>query len=221
MTSDVGERLQIGAEALLDARPQYLDGDGAPAGRGVDFRAVHLRDRGGGDGRTEACEHGAERLAERRGHRRFRFLLRERWHLVLQPFEIARERGADDVRPGRQELAELHVTRPELRQRGRQPRFRRAVRRALEHAGQTQCYPRRRGHHRRVDQTEHALTGEHEPGTAEPDEMRRSGNHRRQPRCSATIPPLMVRYDTRANPAARSMAANSGGRGKRRIDSTR
>ena len=39
--------------------------------------------------------------------------LRERRHPVLQRLEVARELDADHVRPRRQELAELHIGRPE------------------------------------------------------------------------------------------------------------
>ena len=56
-----------------------------------------------------------QRLAERGCDRRFRFGLRERRHLVLQAFQIARERDADHVGPRRQELAELDISRAELR----------------------------------------------------------------------------------------------------------
>ena len=68
---------------------------------------------------------------------------------------------------------------------------------------------------------ENAFAGEHETGAAETNEMRGAGNHKRQPECSATIPPVISLCETRAKPAARSMAANACGLGKRRIDSTR
>ena len=36
---------------------------------------------------------------------------------------------------------------------------------------------------------ENAFAREHEAGAAEADEMRGSGDHKRQPECSATMPP--------------------------------
>ena len=52
-------------------------------------------------------------------------------------------------------------------------------------------------------------------------QMRGCGDHKRQPRCSATMPPVIGSNATRPKPAVRSIAANASGRGKRRIDSTR
>ncbi len=107
--------------------------------------------------------------------------MRERRHLVLQPLEVAGERGADHVRPRRQELAELDIARTEPRQRRRQPRLGRSARRPLDEARQPQQRPRRGRHERRVDDAENAFAREHEAGAAEADEMRGSGNHKRQP----------------------------------------
>ena len=59
---------------------------------------MHLRDRSGGDGRAETREHLAQRLAEGGLDRALGLGLRERRHLVLQGFEVARERHADHVR---------------------------------------------------------------------------------------------------------------------------
>ena len=53
-----GEGAEIGMETLLDAGPQHFDRDGARLVCGLDLgldrRAMHLRDRGGGDRRAEA-----------------------------------------------------------------------------------------------------------------------------------------------------------------------
>ena len=57
-----------------------------------DFRAVHLRDRRGGDGGTEARIGRVQRLVQRGSDDGFRLGLRERRHLVLQALEIARDR---------------------------------------------------------------------------------------------------------------------------------
>ena len=50
-----GKGVQIALEAALDAGPQHLDRDRLAARRASSTsRAMHLRDRGGGDGRAEA-----------------------------------------------------------------------------------------------------------------------------------------------------------------------
>ena len=58
-------------------------------------------------------------------------------------------------------------------------------------------------------------------GAGEAKEMRGPGNHKRQPECSVTIPPVIGCIVTRAKPTVRIMAAKAWGLGKRRIDSTR
>ena len=189
---DEGEGAQVGVEAALDARPQHLDRDRARSARRRDLRAMHLGDRGGRDRRTKMREHRADRPAERGRDHRFRLVLRKRRHLVLQPFEIAGEHCTDNIRARRQELPELDVARPEPRERRRQPRFHSPAGRALEQPRDTQQRPRRRRHHRRIDGAEHALAGEHEAGSAETDEMRGTGDHKRQPECNATIPPVIT-----------------------------
>ena len=221
MTRREREGAQVGVEALFDAGPQHLDGDGARGTCSRHRRAVHLRNRRGGDRRSEARKYRPDRPAERGGDRPLRLGLRKWRHVVLQLLEIARQRHADHVRSRRQELAELDIAWPEPRERRRQPRLRRAARGPLDETRQTQAETRRCRQHRRIDEAEHALAGEHEPGVAETKEMRGAGDHKRQPQCSATIPPVISLCVTRANPAARSMAAKSCGRGKRRIDSTR
>ena len=50
---------------------------------------------------------------------------------------------------------------------------------------------RRSRHGGRIDDAENAFAGEHEAGAAETDEMRGAGDHKRQPECSATMPPLI------------------------------
>ena len=55
----------------------------------------------------------------------------------------------------------------------------------------------------------------------EPDQMTELCDHSRQPECSATMPPLITRNETRWNPAARIIPAKGSGFGKVRIDSTR
>ena len=116
-----GEGFEIDAEAPLDVGPQHLHGDGLAALGRDHLGAMHLRDRGRGDRRAERRVGLRQRLAERGDDHRLGLGLRERRHLVLQRFQIARQRHADDVGPRRQELAELDVGRPELGQRGGEP----------------------------------------------------------------------------------------------------
>ena len=116
-----GEGFEIDAEAPLDVGPQHLHGDGLAALRRDHLGAMHLRDRGRGDRRAERRVGLRQRLAERGHDHGLGLGLRERRHLVLQRFQIARQRDADDVGPRRQELAELDVGRPELGQRGGEP----------------------------------------------------------------------------------------------------
>ncbi len=187
----VNESAQIAMKAMLDAGPQHFDGDGLWPVHGRDFGAMHLRDRGGGDRRTERRKNRADRLAERLGDRRFRLRLRERRHLVLQPLQIVGERGADHVRAGRQKLTELDIARTEPGQRGGQPLLGGAARRPLDQADDADERARRRRHHRRIDHAEDALAGKNEAGAAEADETRERGNHKRQPECKATMPPVM------------------------------
>ena len=145
--------------------------------------------------RTEARKHLAQRLAERRRDRRLGFGLRKRRHLVLQAFEIARERNADDIGPRRQELAELDVGRAEPGERSRKPRIGGAACRALDQPRDAQRRPRGKRQRRRIDQAEHAFAGEHEAGAAETQQMCGAGDHKRQPECNATMPPVIGRND--------------------------
>ncbi len=215
------EGVEIGAKAPLDSGPHDFHRNRAPALRGRDLATMHLRNRGGGDSGTEARKHLAQRLAERRRDRRLGFGLRKRRHLVLQAFEIARERDADDIGPGRQELAELDVARAKPGERSRKPRIGSAACRALDETRNAKCRPRGKRQRRRIDQAEHAFAGKHEAGAAETQQMCGAGDHKRQPECNATMPPVIGRNVTREKCASRIMAANACGFGKRRIDSTR
>ncbi len=60
-----------------------------------------------------------------------------------------------------------------------------------------------------VDEREHALAREHESGVREADEMGEACDHKRQPECSATMPPVMRWNETRRKPAARIISANA------------
>ncbi len=173
----VGESIEVDAEAPRDARPQYLDRDVARAGAGRDFGPMHLRDGGRRHHRPEFYVQRIEGLAERRRHRGFGLLLGERRHLVLQGFQIARERNANHVGPGCQKLPELHVGRSEPGERGGEPMRRTDRARPLDQPHQAQAES---GHARQrfwVDQAEHALPRQHDSGAAESHEVSDAGNH--------------------------------------------
>ena len=167
-----------------------------------------------------------DRLAERFGDRRPR--LPPAGRAPSRPASVSRSRAmrfADDVRPRRQELAELHVRRPELGERGRQPRRARAGVAPLEHARELEAEPRACAAARRIDQREDAFARQHEAGAGEARKMHDRGDHgvlraasrngaRRCRRSSAW-------QSTRPKPALRIIAAKVSRSGKRRIDSTR
>ena len=72
-----------------------------------------------------------------------------------------------------------------------------------------------------IDEPEHALPRENETGACKAEKVDDRPDHKRQPRCKATVPAVMVSNDTRPKPAVRIMSAKAWGLGKRRIDSTR
>ena len=215
------QRVEIDLEAALDARAQDFHRHGFAFTVLFDFGAVHLRDRGGGDGGPEARIDGAEWLLESRHHRGLRLALRERRHLVLQAFQIARDGRADHVGPRGKKLAELDVSRPQLGERGGKPAGAVLCRRALDQPRQRNKRLRRQRQRPRIDQREHALACEHETGAGKPSEMGDGGNHNFQPECSATTPAVIGVNETRRKPAVRIISANRSGRGNLRIDSTR
>jgi hypothetical protein len=108
---------------MLDSRPQDFHGYRLARTAGFNLGAMHLGDRGRRDCRSEARIDLQERFIESRRHRRLRLGLWERCHLVLQAFEVVRDRGADDIRPCCEKLAELDVGRAQSRQRGGEPAF--------------------------------------------------------------------------------------------------
>ena len=117
----VQEGVEIDLETAVDAGTDDFHGDRLAAIGRIDLGLVHLRNRGGGDGGAEAGVDDIHRLVESGDDHGFRLSLRKRRHLVLQAFEIVRDRSADDIRPRRHELAELDVSRSELGQRGGEP----------------------------------------------------------------------------------------------------
>ena len=102
---------QIGLEAALDAGPQHLDRDRA---RGPSRVATSARCTWA----IEAAATGAPNVANiaptglpnAAATTASASSCGKRRHLVLQAFEIARERRADDIRARRQELPELDVS---------------------------------------------------------------------------------------------------------------
>ena len=105
--------------------------------RGAPARSRRRRPRG-----PNAANDVAQRLAERGCDRGFGLGLRERRHLVLQHFQVARERDADHVGARREELAELDIGRPEPRQRGRRAGRRRRAGRPLDQPRELRPQPR-------------------------------------------------------------------------------
>src|SRR5215469_7239708 len=182
---------------------------------------MHLRDRGSGYRRTECRENRPHRFVEGGSDRRFGFGLRKRRHAILQALEVARQRGADYVGSGGEKLPELDIARAKSGQRRGEPRFRRPRGTPLQWPRHSYERARPGRRHHRIDDAENALAGEYEAGAGEPYEMRRSRDHKRQPECNVTMPPLIAWNETRVKPAARNIAAKACGLGKRRIDSTR
>ncbi len=89
---------------------------------GVDHLGpMHLRDRGGGDRLAELDEQARQRRLERGLDALHRDLARQRRDAVLQPLQLARDLVADDVGPGGEELAELHIGRTQPLHGARQP----------------------------------------------------------------------------------------------------
>ena len=197
-------------EAALDAGAQHLHRDRLARAVVLDFGAMHLRDRGGGDRRAEAREHRIERPVEGGHDGRFRLILRERRQLVLQAFEVERDRRADHVRPRGEELPELDVSGPEPCQRGGELGFAGSSgARALDQAGERDRGLRRQRQRPRIDQPEHAFAREHVAGAGQAEEMGNGGDHNFQPECSATTPPVISRNETRRKPACSIIAAKA------------
>ena len=189
---DKGEGAQIGVEAPLDAGPQHLHRDR----RAIRSPSRPRRDAPGRSRRPRPAapkfaniaptglpnEAATAASASSCGNGGIWSCSRSRSRASVAPTTSG---------PRRQELAELDVARPEPRERRRQPRFHSPAGRALEQPRDAQQRPRRRRHQRRIDGAEHALAGEHEAGSAETDEMRGTGDHKRQPECNATMPPVI------------------------------
>ena len=211
---------EVAAEARGDVGPQHLDRNRLAHAVCLDLAAMYLRDRGRRHRRAEARKslcHGPFQRCRDHG---LGLCLRKRRQPVLQAFQIARHGDADDIGARGQELSELEIGGTEPRQRARQPRagFRAA---ALDQPGHAQRKLSGRRHQRGIDDAEHALAREHECGARQPRGMGQCGDHKRQPECSATMPPERACQLTRAKPASRIISAKAFGFGNLRIDSTR
>lgn len=158
-----GREVEIGEIALeprTDVRPENLDGDAAlPAVAVDDVGAVDLGNRRRGDRRAEIDKGLIQRSLKRAGDDGLRFRLRERRQPVLQAFQVARHRDADDIRAGRKELAELEIGRAEPRQSGGQLRAVVGLG-ALDHARKASWQLGGRWQQARIDSAEHAFTRE-------------------------------------------------------------
>ncbi len=214
---EIGE---IAAEARGDIGPEHLDGDRLAHAVMFDLAAMHLCDRGGGDRRPEADKRLCHRAFQRLRDHGLGLGLRKRRQPVLQAFQIARHRDADDVGPGRQKLSELEIGRSEPGQRARQPRAGFGAG-PLDQPRQPQRELPGRRHQTRIDDAEHAFAREHVSGADQPRDVGRRRNHKRQPECNATMPPDRLSHFTREKPASRIISANALGLGNFRIDSTR
>src|SRR6185437_5163914 len=115
---------------------------------------------------------------------------------------------------------ELDVSRTEPCQRGGEPALAAFSAWPLDQPRQRHRGLGRQRERPRIDQREHALARKHETGARQADEMRYAGNHKRQPECSATTPPVIGVTDTRRKPACSIICAKALGLGNLRIDST-
>src|SRR3972149_1669287 len=110
--------VEVPLEALLDAGSQHLNRDGLERPvRATHFGLMHLRDRGGGDRRTELDVELVDRRAQSLLDRFPRLALREGRQAVLEGGKIAGQLAADDVVAGGEELPELDVGWPERGER--------------------------------------------------------------------------------------------------------
>ena len=177
------------------------------------FRAMHLRDRGGGDRRTEARKHRATGLSERGGDRRLR--PPPAGTAACGPAGV-RDRGR--ARRRRRRAASPGTGRAS-RSSGRaasappKPRLRGAGRAPLEQARDAACSGApAAGSGAGSTMPKTPSRAKTKPARPRRKRCAGAGNHKRQPECSATMPPVMSLVTTRgANPAARIIAAKACG----------
>ena len=173
--------IEVGFKSPLDAGTKNFDGNRLASSVKFDLGAVHLCNRGGSDRRPEGRIDRRKRLAESPDDHRLRLTLRERRHLVLQTFQVVRDRRADDIRPGGEELPEFDVSGPKLGQcRGKPTR---AVfgGRALDQSRQCDHGLGRQRQRPCIDKCKYAFARKHKAGAGETYEMRGGSDHNRQP----------------------------------------
>ncbi len=133
---------------------------------------MDLRDGGGGDGRRETLEDCLDRPAEIFCDHLARFAFGKRLDLVAQSSQRLRRHAADDVRPRRQKLPELHVRGAEPVKRRGQP-LRPVLRRHAAPLDEPRG-PHHEARHRRqrvdVDEAEGAFARENKTGVDETEE---------------------------------------------------
>ena len=106
------EQREVGLDLARRARPLHLHGDLLAVRK---RRAVHLADRRRRDGLAfEVEEEPLDRVAEVLDDHALGLLERERAHVVLEAAQLGDDVGRHDVRPRREQLAELHEGRAEL-----------------------------------------------------------------------------------------------------------
>src|SRR6185437_16925183 len=91
--------------------------------------------------------------------------------------------------------------------------------RPREHPRKRNDRARRQRQRPRIDKREDVLAREHKAGARQTDKMGEAADHKRQPECSATTPPVICVTETRRNPASSIILANAFGLGNLRIDS--
>jgi hypothetical protein len=139
---------------------------------------VDLRDRGGGDRLAERDEQRAHGLAQCGLDGAERHLLGEGRDPVLQLLQVEGGPHADDVRPGRQELAELDVGRAEAGHRRRQAGGAVVEAGPLEGAPDPQGEPQVRRQLGGIGEGEGAFTGQHEADPRAAEQVDGSADHR-------------------------------------------
>ncbi len=108
---EVPEDVEVGLHDLLDPRPPNLQDDRSAIGQG---RGMDLGDRGRGQGlRVDPGEKGIGR-AEFLAENRLGLLEREGADLVPEEAQLLDIGVWQEVRPGAEQLAELHEGRPEI-----------------------------------------------------------------------------------------------------------
>ena len=184
---------------------------------------MHLCDRGRRDRLAERDEQALKRPAEGLLDRRDGDGATEGRHAVLQCFELAHHLRADDVRPRREELSELHVGRPEPRHGGGDAARAGSGAAPRDELGDREQRPRGDGGERRVDLREHPFARHDEADVREPRDVNQRAEHGYsfQPEWIATTPPVIRVKAERRKPASAIMSRKRSAGGNFRIDSTR